>query len=154
MASVMAVPTVEERILEALDYRRFHVFDIDITSHDGTHKALNERSHATGSGGSKARLLHLALFATAASYFDSTTAKVCPRLVGLDEAFEGIDDAGASDVMGLAAELDLDVLLTTYHRWCAYRTVEDLTIYDLHRHPTTPGVTALAYRWHAGQRTS
>lgn len=52
--------------------------------------------------------------------------------------------------MALAPELDLDLLLTTYHRWCTYRTVPALAIYDLWRDPEVPGVTAIAYRWTAG----
>lgn len=71
---------VQDRIQAALDYRRFHRFRVDLIDSSGNHKPFTERTHGAGSGGSKARLIHLALLATIASYYDSVSDQIAPRL--------------------------------------------------------------------------
>ena len=71
-----------------------------------------------------------AAFAAANALF-SFARRDAPRLLGLDEAFAGVDDNGRGELMSLAKQLDLNLFMTGYHRpvakrlrldWCsAYR---------------------------------
>ena len=40
-----------------------------------------------------------------------------PRLLALDEAFEGIDETGRDELLALTVAFDLDLFLTGYRLW-------------------------------------
>jgi len=90
--------TLEERMAEVLDYRAWHAFAIEYRSNDGGWKKLTRKVHSAGSGGQKALLLHLPLFAAAAAFYESA-APTAPRVVALDEAFAGIDRSSRAQLV-------------------------------------------------------
>ena len=79
-----------EHLTDALDYRAWHRFAIE------RHQGGGWRS-ATGpaSGGERVLTASVPLFAAASSYYASAGNAHAPRLVMLDEAFAGVDDARA-----------------------------------------------------------
>ena len=58
-------------------------------------------------------MLQLPLLAAVAGFFDGA-ALACPRALVLDEAFEGIDDAHARQMLEVLGELDLDFMMASY----------------------------------------
>ncbi|MCK7500442.1 MAG: hypothetical protein MZW92_66915 [Comamonadaceae bacterium] len=55
-----------------------------------------------------------------ASYYRQSSSALAPRLVMLDEAFAGIDDAARAHCMGLVHEFDLDFVITSEREWACY----------------------------------
>ena len=136
----MAVRTLSD----AFDYRQWFAFDLWEGTGAGRHR-LTAKRHALGSGGEQAVLVHLPLFAAAASLYDG--APGCPRLIMLDEALSGIDDDTRARVMGALVDLDLDFVMTSHELWGTYHTVPSLAIYQLYREQGVVGVHCERFVW-------
>ncbi len=146
--------SLEERMLALLDYRRWHRFDL-LTSDRGEagFRKLTAKAYGAGSGGQKAVLLHLPLFAAASAFFNSAGA-TAPRFVLLDEAFAGVDPAMRADLLGLLCKLDIDWVLTAFSEWGCYTSVDGTAIYQLTREKGIPGVLAERWVWDGTVRTA
>lgn len=135
-----------ETLTIVLDYRSWHRFAVHARFADGKRQRVTRAFFKGLSGGEAATLLHLPLFAAAASQYSSGSVQG-PRLIALDEAFAGIDDQMRSRLMGLLTQLDLDVILTSHEFWGFYGSVPSLVLYDLIRRPPNPGVFAQRFDW-------
>lgn len=134
-----------ERLAAALDYRNWHRFVVHRRSAEGEVR-FTSRSQGTGSGGEQAKLAHLPLFAATAAYYRSARADA-PRLLMLDEAFAGIDEAQRGDCFGMLVDLDLDFAVTNYAEWGCHAQVPRVATYHLERTDGVLGVTALRFVW-------
>lgn len=105
--------TTSEQIARALDYREWHRFWVLVTRDGGPTRKLTNRQLVAGSGGERAIMLQLPLLAAVAGFFDGA-AMACPRALVLDEAFEGIDDGHARQMLEVLGELDLDFMMASY----------------------------------------
>ena len=132
-----------ETLIEAFDYRRWFAFGL-YERGDAGRVRLTRRRHALGSGGEQSVLIHLPLFAAAAALYGDTAA---PRLIMLDEALSGIDDETRERVLAATVAFDLDVVMTSHELWGTYRSVPQLSIYQLHRENGTFGVHAIPFLW-------
>jgi uncharacterized protein (TIGR02680 family) len=96
-----------EALTSALDYRSWHEFVIQ-RYQDGHWRP------ATGpaSGGERALVVSIPLFAAASSHYKSAGNPHAPRLIALDEAFAGVDDDSRAKCLGLLATFDMDVVMT------------------------------------------
>lgn len=143
---------LQERMLEALDYRPWHRFIVQHREPGRDWAPLTKKAHAAGSGGKKAVLLHLPLFAAAAAFFDSAALPGAPRIIALDEAFAGIDRPMRGQLMGLLAEFDLDFVMTSYEEWGFYEELDGLSAYHLSREAGVRGVHAEWFVWNGRER--
>jgi len=141
--------TFAESLAAALDYRRWHRFELHARFAGGRRQRMTRKLFSGLSGGEQAVVLHLPLFAAASSQYTGGTIEG-PRLIALDEAFVGIDDPMRASLMGLLNQLDLDLLVTSHEFWGFYEQVPNLVVYDLVRNPATPGVYAQRFDWSAG----
>lgn len=132
-----------ETLAAAFDYRRWFSFGLYERTADGRVR-LTKRRHAIGSGGEQSVLIHLPLFAAAAALYGDSGA---PRLIMLDEALSGIDDDTRERVLAATVAFDLDVVMTSHELWGTYRSVPQLSIYQLHRENGEFGVHALPFLW-------
>jgi uncharacterized protein YPO0396 len=136
--------TAVRTLRDAFDYRQWFAFDLwEGTGRD--RQRLTAKRHAVGSGGEQAVLVHLPLFAAAASLYAG--APTAPRLVMLDEALSGIDDDTRARVMGALVDLDLDFVMTSHELWGTYHTVPSLAIYQLYREQGHFGVHCERFVW-------
>ncbi|MGH2734050.1 MAG: SbcC/MukB-like Walker B domain-containing protein, partial [Actinomycetota bacterium] len=142
--------TYAEHLAGALDYRLWHSFALE-TIKDGRTEIVTKKKHATGSGGEKAVVLHLPLFAAAAAHYRSA-ALHAPRLVLLDEAFAGIDEGMRGSCMALLVGFDLDFLMTSHDQWGCHAELDGLAIYHLVRDPSVRGVAAIPFAWDGRRR--
>jgi uncharacterized protein (TIGR02680 family) len=131
---------------KVLDYRSWRAFGIRLKEADGSERPLTKKLFNTHSGGEKATVLHLPLFAAAAAHFDAASPHA-PRLVALDEAFAGIDGATTRELLGLTVQFDLDVFLTGHDFWGAVPEVPQLSIVSLSHHRDSHTVASLNSRW-------
>jgi uncharacterized protein (TIGR02680 family) len=117
-------------LAEVLDYRQWRVFAFTLHRPGGGTEALTRARHSQLSGGEQSVSLHLPLFAAANALFGSARVDA-PRLLGLDEAFAGVDDNGRGELMSLAKQFDLDLFMTGYDLWAAHPAVSGAAHYDL-----------------------
>jgi len=139
-----------ELLAGVLDYRRWRQFVFQMVSAEGAEEKLTRTRHSQLSGGEQSVSLHLPLFAAAHAMLNSAHPHA-PRLLALDEAFAGVDDTGRSELMGLAAQFDLDLFMTGYDLWAAQAAVPAAAHYDLAHSPTEHTVSALLLVWDGAQ---
>lgn len=132
-----------DTLIDAFDYRRWFAFLLHERS-GSSRQRLTRQRHAVGSGGEQSVLIHLPLFAAAAALYEDTPG---PRLIMLDEALSGIDEQTRERVLAATVAFDLDVVMTSHELWGTYRSVPQLSIYQLHRENGTPGVHAIPFLW-------
>jgi uncharacterized protein (TIGR02680 family) len=146
-----AAANLQERLGSAFDYRHWHAFTVQVRDRSATSwRRLTRQSHATGSGGEKAVMLHLPLFAAMAAHYEASPH--APRLIVLDEVFAGIDRGTRGQLMGLLVELDLDALLTSHEEWGFYAELDGLSTYHLVRDPDIAGVFPEWFVWDGATR--
>ena len=136
-----------EALTSALDYRGWHEFVIQRYS-DGQWRP------ATGpaSGGERALVVSVPLFAAASSHYKSAGNPYAPRLIALDEAFAGVDDDSRAKCLGLLATFDMDVVMTSEREWGCYPQVPGLGICQLARHDGVDAVLVTPWRWDGRER--
>jgi uncharacterized protein (TIGR02680 family) len=139
-----------ELLAQVLDYRRWRQFVFLMVGPDGTEETLTRSRHSRLSGGEQSVSLHLPLFAAAHAMLNSALPHA-PRLLALDEAFAGVDDTGRGELMGLAAQFDLDLFMTGYDLWATQAAVRAAAHYDLAHSPIQHTVSALLLVWDGAQ---
>jgi uncharacterized protein (TIGR02680 family) len=136
-----------EALTSALDYRGWHEFVIQ-RYQDGQWRP------ATGpaSGGERALVVSVPLFAAASSHYKSAGNPHAPRLIALDEAFAGVDDDSRAKCLGLLATFDMDVVMTSEREWGCYPQVPGLGICQLARQDDVDAVLVTPWRWDGRER--
>ncbi|MBV9383146.1 MAG: hypothetical protein JO242_21075, partial [Streptosporangiaceae bacterium] len=135
-----------ELLAQVLDYRRWRQFIFQLVSPEGGEETLTRARHSRLSGGEQSVSLHLPLFAAAHAMLNSAHSHA-PRLLALDEAFAGVDDTGRGELMGLAAQFDLDLFMTGYDLWATEGSIRAAAHYDLAHSPVQHTVSALLLVW-------
>jgi Putative exonuclease SbcCD, C subunit len=136
----------EQQLLDVLDYTRWHRFVVQMDRQDGGGWIdVTKRRHAALSGGEKAIVLHLPLFAAAAAHYRS--APEAPRLILLDEVFVGVDTDNRGQLLRLLVEFDLDLVLTSDHEWCTYAELDGIAIHQLMTGDGDDAVTTARFVW-------
>ncbi|GGM47113.1 hypothetical protein GCM10011608_34830 [Micromonospora sonchi] len=135
-----------ELLGEVLDYRQWRTFAFTLHRPGGGTEALTRARHSQLSGGEQSVSLHLPLFAAANALFGSARPDA-PRLLGLDEAFAGVDDTGRGELMALAKQFDLDLFMTGYDLWATHPSVSGAAHYDLSHSATEHTVSSLLLVW-------
>ncbi|WP_335991022.1 TIGR02680 family protein [Glycomyces sp. MUSA5-2] len=147
-----AETTYRELLADVLDYRKWRKFKFTLLRAGGARQELTKKAHSGLSGGEQSVALHLPLFAAANAVFGSAAAHA-PRLIGLDEAFAGVDDKGCGELMSLAAEFDLHLVMTGYDLWATYPDVRGSAHYTLGHDEATAVVSSLLMVWNGAEQS-
>ena len=131
-----------EQLAQALDYRRWHRFRVQRWQ-DGQWRPLS----GPASSGERALGLTVPLFAAVSSFYSQASYAFAPRLVLLDEAFAGIDDAARAHCMGLIREFDLDFVITSEREWACYAELPGVAICQLQRREGIDAVHVSRWIW-------
>ena len=131
-----------EQLARALDYRRWHRFRVERWQ-DGQWRRLS----GPASSGERALGLTVPLFAAVASFYSQGAYPLSPRLILLDEAFAGIDDAARAHCMGLIREFDLDFVITSEREWACYAELPGVAICQLQRREGVDAVFVSRWTW-------
>ncbi|MBV9532145.1 MAG: TIGR02680 family protein [Bradyrhizobium sp.] len=134
--------SLHEQLVNALDYRRWHRFRVERWQ-DGHWRKLS----GPASSGERALGLTVPLFAAVASFYSQGSHPFAPRLILLDEAFAGIDDAARAHCMGLISEFDLDFVLTSEREWACYAELPGVAICQLQRREGIDAVFVSRWTW-------
>ena len=140
--------TLAEQLARALDYRRWHRFRVERWQ-DGSWRKLS----GPASSGERALGLTVPLFAAVASFYSQGGYELAPRLMLLDEAFAGIDDAARAHCMGLIRAFDLDFVLTSEREWACYAELPGVSICQLQRKEGIDAVYVSRWTWDGKART-
>ena len=144
----------DEHLRTALAYRSWFEFRIYVTdiATPSSRRLLTKKLGL--SQGEQRVLSYLALFAAAASHYDSLRRESpsAPRLLLLDDAFAKVDERTHAELLGHLAALDLDYILTSERLWGCFPNVPSLEIYEAVRDPAVPGVALVHYRWDGSER--
>jgi uncharacterized protein YPO0396 len=138
--------TWHDQLTRAFDYRAWHEFGIQRRA-DGTWIS----AAGPASGGERVLAASVPLFAAASSHYSSGN-RHAPRLIALDEAFAGVDDDSRAKYLGLIAEFDLDVIMTSEREWACYPTVPGIGIAQLARSEGVDAVLVTPWRWDGRDR--
>ncbi|MCD9005748.1 TIGR02680 family protein [Luteimonas sp. XNQY3] len=136
-----------DQLARALDYRHWHRFRIQRLQ-DGQWRKLS----GPASSGERALGLTVPLFAATASFYEHGGSRLAPRLMLLDEAFAGIDDAARAHCMGLVREFDLDFVITSEREWACYAELPGVAICQLQRRENVDAVFVSRWLWDGSAR--
>jgi uncharacterized protein (TIGR02680 family) len=131
-----------DQLARALDYRRWHRFRVQ-RKQDGEWRKLS----GPASSGERALGLTVPLFAAVSSFYGRGGSPLAPRLMLLDEAFAGIDDAARAHCMGLIREFDLDFVMTSEREWACYAELPGVSICQLQRREGLDAVFVSRWIW-------
>ncbi|AMN45537.1 hypothetical protein ACG33_00150 [Steroidobacter denitrificans] len=134
--------SLAEQLARALDYRYWHRFAVQRLQ-DGQWRKLS----GPASSGERALGLTVPLFAAIASFYGHGASRLAPRLMLLDEAFAGIDDAARAHCMGLIREFDLDFVITSEREWACYAELPGVAICQLQRREGVDAVFVSRWIW-------
>lgn len=135
-----------DQLARALDYRGWHRFRVRRWQ-DGQWRPLS----GPASSGERALGLTVPLFAAASSHYESASDRA-PRLVLMDEAFAGIDDAARAHCMALIREFDLDFVMTSEREWGCYSELPGVSICHLVRREDVEAVHVSRWWWNGRTR--
>ena len=136
-------------LAQAFDYRTWWSFDLMLHEPHREPRRLTAAAQARGSGGEQSVLMHMPLFATAASIYDMVPT--APRIIALDEAMDGIDDPTREQMFAVLVELDLDLFITSFDINPCVATVPRIGFYELHRDQAEWGVYGQHFVWDGRQ---
>lgn len=102
-----------EAVAEALDYRRWYEFQI-LSRMPGAAGPVPIRTKGFGrrSNSAKAWALTVPILAAVAARYDAATRADVPRLIGLDEAFAGLDTNNQETYLGFLTDLGFSWVIT------------------------------------------
>jgi hypothetical protein len=142
-----------ELLGQVLDYRQWRVFAFTLHRSGGQPEPLTRARHSRLSGGEQSVSLHLPLFAAANALFSSGRPDA-PRMLGLDEAFAGVDETGRGELMSLAKQFDLDLFMTGYDLWATHPSVTGAAHYDLSHSAVDRTVSTVLLAWNGSVVTA
>lgn len=131
-----------DQLARALDYRHWHRFRVERWQ-DGSWRRLS----GPASSGERALGLTVPLFAAIASFYGQGSNEIAPRLMLLDEAFAGIDDAARAHCMALIREFDLDFVITSEREWACYAELPGVAICQLQRREGVDAIHVSRWTW-------
>jgi uncharacterized protein (TIGR02680 family) len=132
--------TLMGQLARALDYRQWHQFRVERWQ-DGSWRKLS----GPASSGERALGLTVPLFAAVATFYGASP--LAPRLILLDEAFAGIDDAARAHCMALVRKFDLDFVITSEREWACYAELPGVAICQLQRREGIDAVHVSRWTW-------
>lgn len=135
-----------EIIKDVLDYRKWFEFKLYFKRGDKEKKELTDREFNKMSGGEKAIAMYVPLFSSIYAKLNSAVSSA-PRVIALDEAFAGVDDANIEDAFRILDKLNIDYVLTSQQLWGDYQTVKHLAISELHHPIGSKVVSIIKYKW-------
>lgn len=136
--------SMTDQLARALDYRRWHRFRVERQHRQGEPW---RKLSGPASSGERALGLTVPLFAAISSFYGSGGSPNAPRLMLLDEAFAGIDDAARAHCMGLIREFDLDFVITSEREWACYAELPGVSICQLQRREGLDAVFVSRWTW-------
>jgi len=141
---------------QALDHRQwadFHFYSRTGSGAGTKEREITDRNFMTRSGGERSAVLYTYLFAATGARFDTLGPGV-PRLIGIDEAFAGMDLDNISSLYRVMNDLDLSWIATSERPVHLSPALPLASAYQLFREssPSGDSVSRLAFLWNGGSQ--
>ncbi len=133
-----------ESLRAVLDYRRWFSFTIHGRRPDEPATEVTNREFAARSGGEKSLAMFVPLLAAVDARYSGARPDA-PKLVGLDEAFAGVDSDNINQMYAFMVSLDLSWIMTSEKLWGVGASLPTCTTYQFHRRGTLAAVQP--YLW-------
>ena len=133
-----------EALRGVLDYRQWFAFSLHARRGREDRVELTDARFGTRSGAEKALAMFIPLLAAAYARFTGAGADA-PKLVGLDEAFAGVDEKNTREMFRFLVELDFSWIMTSEKLWGVADTLPGCATYELVRRGSV--VTPILYVW-------
>ncbi|GAA4062463.1 TIGR02680 family protein [Amphibacillus indicireducens] len=145
--------TLFQAVANVLDYRDWFEFELKYKRANEGYRpqVLTDRRFNQFSGGEKAIVMYLPLFAAVDSRY-SDAESFCPKVITLDEAFAGIDDLNIAELFKACEQLGFNYVMNSQALFGDYPTVSKLRIYELLRPQNINIVTTISYYWDGQHR--
>lgn len=128
-----------EALRAVLDYRRWFAFSLHGKRPGEALAEITNREFATRSGGEKSLAMFVPLLAAVDARFRSARPDA-PKLVGLDEAFAGVDSDNINEMFAFMVSLDLSWIMTSEKLFGVGASLPACTTYQFHRRGTLAAV--------------
>ena len=136
----------QEVISRVLDYRNWFEFKLYYKRKGSDKKELTNKVFHVFSGGERAKAMYVPLFASTYAKLLSAESHAL-RVIALDEAFAGVDEANIREMFSILEQLKLDYILTSQALWGDYDTVKELGICELLKDEALRTVAVRRYKW-------
>jgi uncharacterized protein (TIGR02680 family) len=131
-ASASRVEEFGQALRGALDYRQWFRFALHSQKPGEPRRELTDRLFDAGSGGEKSLTMFIPLLFSAHASYAGARADA-PKLVGIDEAFAGVDQRNTNEMLKLLVELDFSWIMTSEKLWGHNAVLPACTTYELVR---------------------
>ncbi len=115
---------------EALDYRNWFEFHLHSKLPGEERKELTDMRFAARSGGEKSLAMFIPILAAVHARYKAASPDA-PRLIGLDEAFAGVDDHNIGEMFRFLVELDFSWIMTSEKLWGVGAALPGCSTYEL-----------------------
>lgn len=119
-------------LADALDYRQWFRFHLMSGMPGEPLRELTDTRFASGSGGQKSLRMFIPLVAAAFARYQGAGPDA-PRLIGLDEAFAGVDETNTREMFALLDRLGFSWIMTSEKLWGDFPTLPAGSVYELVR---------------------
>jgi uncharacterized protein (TIGR02680 family) len=123
--------TYAAALREVFDYRKWFEFRLFSQENDARPLELRGARFRRGSGAQKALGIFCPLVAAAHARFSGAKYPDAPRVIGLDEAFAGVDPANMDEMIRFLVELEFSTVMTSEKLWGNSPSLPACAIYDL-----------------------
>lgn len=123
--------TYATALREVFDYRKWFEFRLFSQENDTRPLELRGARFRRGSGAQKALGIFCPLVAAAHARFSGAKYPDAPRVIGLDEAFAGVDPANMDEMIRFLVELDFSAVMTSEKLWGTSASLPACATYDL-----------------------
>jgi uncharacterized protein YPO0396 len=140
-----------DALKDALDYREWFAFSLHSKIPGMERVELTDVRYGTRSGAEKALAVFIPLLAAAYARFTGAWEDA-PKLLGLDEAFAGVDSQNTREMFRFLVDLGFSWIMTSEKLWGVADTLPGCVTYELIRRG--PAVTAIFYLWDGTSKCS
>ncbi|HUP51024.1 MAG TPA: TIGR02680 family protein [Longimicrobiales bacterium] len=128
-----------EALRAVLDYRRWFSFTIHAKRPGEPLTEITNREFAARSGGEKSLTMFVPLLAAVDARYQAARPDA-PKLIGLDEAFAGVDSENINQMYAFMVSLDLSWIMTSEKLWGVGAALPACTTYHFYRQGTLAAV--------------
>ena len=141
--------TFADALAEVLDYRLWFEFTLLSKLPGQDRQLMTDIRFTARSGAEKSLAMFIPLLAAAHARYE-TAAMDAPKLVGLDEAFAGVDEQNTKEMFRFLVELNFSWIMTSEKLWGVAETLPGCATYELVRRGNV--VTPIFYLWDGTRR--
>lgn len=141
--------TFADALAEVLDYRLWFEFTLHSKLPGQERQLVTDIRFTARSGAEKSLAMFIPLLAAAHARYE-TAALDAPKLVGLDEAFAGVDEQNTKEMFRFLVELNFSWIMTSEKLWGVAETLPGCATYELVRRGNV--VTPIFYLWDGTRR--